>query len=150
MSRSRALAQNRKARHDYEILDTLEAGMVLKGTEIKSIRNGRLNLKDGYVSIRDNEAWLMNVHISPYEQGNMFNHDPVRPRKLLLHKRQIIAWRDEAQQKQMTIVPLEVYLKNGRAKVKIGLVRGKKLYDKRHALKEQQMKRDIDRALKMR
>lgn len=150
MSRSKALAQNRKARHDYEILETLEAGIALKGTEIKSIRNGRLNLKDGYVSVRDNEAWLMNVHISPYEQGNLFNHDPVRPRKLLLHKRQIINWRDEAQQKQMTIVPLEVYLKDGRAKVKIGLAKGKKLYDKRHSLKEQQTKRDIERALKMR
>lgn len=144
------LAQNRKARHDYEILETYEAGLVLKGTEIKSIRQGKMNLADGYVSIRNGEAWLKNVHISVYEQGNIFNHDPLRDRKLLLHKREIYKLQEEVKQKQLTIVPLKVYLVRGRAKVLIGLARGKKQYDKRHSLKEEQMKRDIDRAMKLR
>lgn len=144
------LAQNRKARHDYEILETFEAGLVLKGTEIKSIRQGKMNLADGYVSLRNGEAWLKNVHISPYEQGNIFNHDPLRDRKLLLHKREIYKLAEEVKQKQLTVVPLKVYLVRGRAKVLIGLARGKRKYDKRHALKDQQMKRDIDRAMKSR
>lgn len=142
------MATNRKARHDYEIIETLEAGIALKGTEIKSVRQGRLNLKDGYVQIRNGEAWLQNVHISPYEQGNQFNHDPVRPRKLLLHKRQIKQWEKESRQSSFTIVPLKVYIVRGKAKVQIGLARGKNLYDKRHSLKEKQMKRDIQRTLK--
>lgn len=143
-----SLATNRKARHDYEILETYEAGIALKGTEIKSVRIGKLNLKDGFVSISNGEAFLKNVHISPYEQGNRFNHDPLRERKLLLHKREINKLFNEVRQKGHTIVPLKVYLKRGRAKVLIGLARGKKLYDKRQSLKEKQMKRDIDRALK--
>lgn len=144
------LAQNRKARHDYEILETVEAGMVLTGTEIKSIRAGKMNLQDGFVSIKDGEIWLKNAHISPYDHGNLFNHDPLRDRKLLLHRREISKLDQEVRQKGMTIVPLKVYLLRGRAKILIGLARGKHSYDKRHALKDQQAKRDIERALKIR
>ena len=142
------LAQNRKARHDYEIIDTVEAGLVLKGTEIKSIRTGKINIQDGFISIRDGEAWLKNVHISHYEQGNIFNHDPLRARKLLLHKKEIQKLYNEMKLNRYTIIPLKVYLVRGRAKVLIGLARGKNKYDKRHALKQDQMKREIDRALK--
>lgn len=142
------LAQNRKARHDFTILETVEAGLVLQGTEIKSIRQGKINLKDGFVSIRQGEAFLKNVHISPYEQGNIFNHDPLRNRKLLLHKKEIEKLEREVKQNRLTIIPLKVYIVRGRAKVLIGLAEGKNRYDKRHSLKEQQMKRDIDRALK--
>lgn len=148
--KDKPLAQNRKARHDYQILETFEAGIVLQGTEIKSIRQGRINLKDGFVSIRNGEAYLKNIHISPYEQGNIFNHDPVRDRKLLLHKKEIQKLEREVKQNRLTIVPLKVYIVRGRAKVLIGLAQGKNKYDKRHSLKEQQMKRDIDRALKNR
>lgn len=144
------LAQNRKARHDFTILETVEAGLVLQGTEIKSIRQGKINLKDGFVSIRQGEAFLKNVHISPYEQGNIFNHDPLRNRKLLLHKKEIEKLEREVKQNRLTIIPLKVYIVRGRAKVLIGLAKGKNRYDKRHSLKEQQMKRDIDRALKAR
>lgn len=144
------LAQNRKARHDFTILETIEAGLVLQGTEIKSIRQGKINLKDGFVSIRQGEAFLKNVHISPYEQGNIFNHDPLRNRKLLLHKKEIEKLEREVKQNRLTIIPLKVYIVRGRAKVLIGLAEGKNRYDKRHSLKEQQMKRDIDRALKAR
>ena len=144
------LAQNRKARHDYTILETIEAGLVLQGTEIKSIRQGKINLKDGFVSIRQGEAFLKNIHISPYEQGNIFNHDPLRNRKLLLHKKEIEKLEREVKQNRLTIIPLKVYIVRGRAKVLIGLAEGKNRYDKRHSLKEQQMKRDIDRALKAR
>lgn len=146
--KDKPLAQNRKARHDYEILDTFEAGMVLQGTEIKSIRQGKINLKDGFISVRDGEAWLKNIHISPYEQGNIFNHDPLRNRKLLLHKKEIQKLEQEVKQNRLTIVPLKVYIVRGRAKVLIGLAQGKNRYDKRHSLKEQQMKREVDRALK--
>ena len=144
------LAQNRKARHDFTILETVDAGLVLQGTEIKSIRQGKINLKDGFVSIRQGEAFLKNVHISPYEQGNIFNHDPLRNRKLLLHKKEIEKLEREVKQNRLTIIPLKVYIVRGRAKVLIGLAEGKNRYDKRHSLKEQQMKRDIDRALKAR
>lgn len=141
------LAQNRKARHDYEIIETYEAGLVLTGTEIKSIRKGKMNLKDGFISIRHGEAWLKQVHISPYDHGNIFNHEPERDRKLLLHKKEIIYLHNEVKQNRMTLVPLKVYLVRGRAKLLFGLARGKNKYDKRHSLKEQQAKRDIDRAL---
>lgn len=142
------LAQNRKARHDYEIIDTVEAGIALKGTEIKSIREGKMNLQDGFISIREGEAWMKNVHISPYEQGNIFNHDPLRYRKLLLHKSEINKLANEMKLNRYTLIPLKVYLVRGRAKVLIGLARGKNKYDKRHALKQDQMKREIDRAMK--
>lgn len=142
------IAQNKKARHDYTIVDTMEAGIVLQGTEIKSIRNARINLKDGFVRIRNDEAWLLNVHISPYEQGNIFNHDPLRTRKLLLHKKQIQRLLVETKNTGMTIVPLKVYLKNGFAKVLIGLAKGKKEYDKRETIKRKEQERQISRVLK--
>lgn len=146
----KVLAQNRKASHDYIILDTIEAGMVLTGTEIKSVRKAKINLKDGYASIRNGEVFLQNVHISPFEQGNIFNHDPLRTRKLLLHKKQIRYLIEETKTTGVTLVPLRVYLKNGVAKVLIGLAKGKKSYDKRDALKQKDMKREIDRAMKER
>lgn len=144
------LAQNRKARHDYEIIETYEAGLVLKGTEIKSIRKGKMNIQDAYVSINQGEAWLKNAHVSEYDHGNIFNHDPLRDRKLLLHKEEIIKMSQQVKLMGMTLIPLKVYLVRGRAKLLFGLARGKNKYDKRHALKEQQAKRDIDRALKNR
>ncbi|GGC78496.1 SsrA-binding protein SmpB [Enterococcus wangshanyuanii] len=142
------IAQNRKARHDYTVVDTMEAGMVLQGTEIKSIRNSRINLKDGFVRIRNGEAYLLNVHISPYEQGNIFNHDPLRTRKLLLHKKQIAKLMTETKNTGITIIPLKVYIRNGYAKVLIGLAKGKKQYDKREDLKRKEINREIDRTLK--
>ncbi|MBK0348458.1 SsrA-binding protein SmpB [Aerococcaceae bacterium zg-ZJ1578] len=148
--KDKPLAQNRKARHDYEIIDTFESGLVLTGTEIKSVRKGKMNLQDGYISIHQGEAWLKNAHISPYDHGNIFNHDPLRDRKLLLHKSEILKLANEVKLSSMTIVPLKVYLVRGRAKLLIGLARGKNKYDKRHALKEKQAKRDIDRAMKNR
>lgn len=142
------IAQNKKARHDYSILDTIEAGMVLQGTEIKSVRNSRINLKDGFVRIRNGEAYLYNVHISPYDQGNIFNHDPLRTRKLLLHKKQIQKLANEAKNPGTTIVPLKVYIKDGFAKVLIGLAKGKREYDKRETLKRKDQERQISRVLK--
>lgn len=146
----KVLAQNRKASHDYSIVDTIEAGIVLKGTEIKSIRAGRINLKDGYATIRNGEIFLQNVHISPYEQGNVFNHDPVRTRKLLMHKKQIARLVGETKSSGYTLIPLKVYIKDGYAKVLIGLGKGKKKYDKREDLKRKDQKREIDRAMKAR
>ncbi|GMA46771.1 SsrA-binding protein SmpB [Tetragenococcus muriaticus] len=144
----RQIAQNRKARHDYTILETIEAGVSLKGTEIKAIRNGRINLKDGFVRFRNGEAYLFNVHISPYDQGNLFNHDPLRSRKLLMHKKQISKLHEQSQNKGMTVIPLKVYLKNGYAKVLVGLAKGKREYDKRETLKRKDQERQIQRALK--
>ncbi|MEI5992927.1 SsrA-binding protein SmpB [Candidatus Enterococcus mansonii] len=142
------IAQNRKARHDYTVVDTMEAGIVLQGTEIKSIRNGRINLKDGFARVRNGEVYLLNVHISPYEQGNIFNHDPLRTRKLLLHKKQIAKLIAETKNTGITIVPLKVYIRNGYAKVLIGLAKGKKQYDKREDLKRKEINREISRTLK--
>lgn len=144
----KVLAQNKKANHDYFIEETYEAGIVLQGTEIKSMRNGRLNLKDSYVRIHKGEAFLHNMHISHYEQGNRYNHDPLRTRKLLLHRKQISELMEESKDIGYAIVPLKVYLKNGYAKVLIGLARGKKKYDKREDLKKKEAKRDIDRAFR--
>lgn len=141
------IAQNRKARFEYSILDTVEAGIVLTGTEIKSIRAGRINLKDGYAHIRNGEAFLLNVHIAPFEQGNIFNHDPVRTRKLLMKKAQINKLIGETKSSGLTLVPLKVYIKNGYAKVLIGLAKGKKQYDKRESLKRKDQERDIQRRL---
>ncbi|MDN6326859.1 MAG: SsrA-binding protein SmpB, partial [Alkalibacterium sp.] len=138
------IAQNRKARYEYSILDTIEAGIVLHGTEIKSIRAGRINLKDGYASIRRGEIWLYNVHIAPFEKGNQFNHDPVRTRKLLMKKKQIDKLIGETKQGGVTLIPLKVYIKNGVAKVLIGLAKGKRQYDKRETIK----RRDQDRQLR--
>lgn len=142
------IAQNRKARYEYAILDTVEAGIVLKGTEIKSIRAGRINLKDGYASVREGEIWLYNVHISPFEQGNQFNHDPLRPRKLLMKKKQIDSLIGETKQGGITLIPLKVYIKNGFAKVLIGLAKGKKQYDKRETIKRRDQDRELRRAVK--
>lgn len=144
------IAQNRKARHDYTVIETIEAGMVLKGTEIKAIRNRRVNLKDGYVRVRDGEAYLVNVHISPYEQGNLFNHDPLRTRKLLMHKKQIAKLTAKTKNTGVTLIPLKLYIKNGFAKVLVGVAKGKKQYDKRQDLKQKDMNREINRTLKER
>lgn len=144
----RPLAQNRKASHEYYIEETYEAGLVLRGTEIKSIRARKVSLNDAHVRILNGEAQLINMHIAPYEQGNRFNHDPTRTRKLLLHRSQIDNLVGLTQRQGYTIVPLKLYIKNGFAKILIGLGRGKKQHDKRHDLKEKQMKRDIDRAMK--
>ena len=143
----RPLAQNRKASHDYYILDTIEAGIALTGTEIKSVRAGRLNLKDGFAQIKNGEAWLMNVHISEYTQGNRFNHDPLRNRKLLLHRKQITKLADDTSGKGITLVPLKVYLKNGFAKVLLGVAQGKHNYDKRETIKRRDQEREIRRTL---
>src|SRR5690625_3541238 len=143
----KVVAQNRKARYDYTILDTIEAGIVLTGTEIKSIRAGRVNLQDGYAIIRNGEVFLINVHIAPYEQGNMFNHDPVRSRKLLMKKKQIDRLISETKSSGLTLVPLKMYIKNGYAKVLIGLAKGKKKYDKREDIKRKDQEREIKRRL---
>lgn len=141
------ISVNRRARHDYSIDDTLEAGVVLQGSEIKSIREGRVNLRDGYVQIRDGEAWLQEVHITPYSHGGYSNHEARRPRKLLLHKDEIERLRGQVAQRGYTIIPLSLYLKRGRAKVEIGLAKGKKTYDKRQALAERDAQRQIRRAM---
>lgn len=146
--KDKPLAQNKKASHDYHILDTIEAGIVLTGTEIKSIRAARINLKDGFAQIKNGEAWLMNVHISLYDQGNQFNHDPLRNRKLLLHKKQINQLAGEISKKGVTLVPLKVYIKNGFAKVLLGLAQGKHGYDKRESIKKRDQEREIRRTLK--
>ena len=143
----KTVATNRKARHDYHIEDTYEAGLVLTGTEIKSIRAGRVNLRDGYATLKDGELWLMNAHIAPYNQGSYPNHEPRRPRKLLMHRREINRIAGRIQEKGFTLVPLRLYLKNNLAKVELGLARGKKQYDKRAALREKETRREIDRAV---
>ena len=142
------LAQNKKARHDYQILETIEAGLVLTGTEIKSVRERRINLKDGFAQIHNGEAWLMNVHISEYTQGNRFNHDPLRARKLLLHKKEIQKLTGQTSEKGITIVPLKVYLKHGFAKVLLGIAKEKHDYDKRETIKKRDQEREIRRTLK--
>lgn len=144
------LAQNKKAYHDYNILETYEAGVALTGTEIKSVRAGKTTLRDGYARVRNGEAWLENVHITPYAEGNQFNVDPMRNRKLLLHKKEIRKLEVILTEKGLTIVPLRMYLKHGYAKVLIGVAQGKKNYDKRESLKRKDQERDIQRAMKER
>jgi SsrA-binding protein len=144
------IVQNRKAWHDFEILDTYEAGLVLHGTEVKALREGRANLKDSYARVEGNEAFLHNIHISEYVQANRFNHDPERKRKLLLHKKEIDRLRTRAEEKGLTLVPLKMYFKRGKAKVEIGIARGKKQYDKRHAIAKRDAQRALDQALKTR
>ncbi|WP_458411976.1 SsrA-binding protein SmpB [Schinkia sp. CFF1] len=146
----KVVAQNKKAYHDYFIEDTYEAGIVLQGTEIKSIRAGRVNLKDSYARVEKGEVFLHNMHISPYEQGNRYNHDPLRTRKLLLHKKEISKLLGITKEQGYSLVPLKIYLKNGYAKVLIGLAKGKKNYDKREDLKQKEAKRDIERAFRER
>lgn len=135
---------NRKARYDYEIEDTYEAGIVLKGTEIKSIRNGKAQLKDSYAILKNGEVFLLNMHISAYEKGNIFNHEETRTRKLLLHKKEILKIRDRITQEGYTLIPMKVYFVKNRAKVLLGIARGKKNYDKRETIK----KRDVERELR--
>lgn len=142
------LADNRKAWHDYFIEETYECGIELVGTEVKSIKNGRANLKDSYAEIRNGEVFVCNVHVSPYTQGNIFNVDPLRKRKLLLHKSEIDRLLGYTAQQGYTLVPIAMYLKNRRVKVKLAVAQGKKNYDKREAMKEKAAKRDIDRAMK--
>ena len=142
------LAQNKKAYHDFFIEETFEAGVVLQGTEIKSIRKGKANLKDAFAKIERGEIYLYNMHVSPYEQGNRYNHDPLRTRKLLLHRKEINRLIGETKEVGYTIVPLKLYLKNGYCKVLIGLGKGKKQYDKRDDLKKKEAKRDIERAFR--
>jgi SsrA-binding protein len=142
------VASNRKAYHDYFLDDAQEAGIALTGTEIKSVREGRVNLRDSYVQIRGGQAWLMNVHIAPYAQGSRANPDPRRDRRLLLHKREILRLQAAVQEKGLTIVPLRMYLKDNRAKVEIALAKGKKLYDKREALAKKEAQRLVEQELK--
>lgn len=144
----RSVATNRKAHHDYEILDKYEAGMVLKGTEVKSLRDGKVNLKDSYVIFKDGEAFLLNTHISPYRHGNIANHDPERTRKLLLHRREIEKLNGIVTQKGLTVVPLRIYFRDGNAKVEIAVVRGKQLFDKRETERRKQAEREAEAAIK--
>ncbi|WP_368503346.1 SsrA-binding protein SmpB [Alkalihalophilus sp. As8PL] len=147
-TQGKVIAQNKKARHDYFIEETYEAGMVLQGTEIKSMRAGRMNLKDSFARIKNGEMYLHNAHISEYEQGNRYNHEPERARKLLLHKKQINQLIGLTKQQGYSLVPLKVYIKNGYAKILIGLAKGKKNFDKRETLKRKDAKREVERALK--
>lgn len=146
---TKIVSDNRQARYLYEILDTYEAGIELVGTEVKSIRAGKVNLRDGYAFIKNGEAWLSNVHISPYKAGGThFNHEPLRVRKLLLHRQEINKLIGQTEQKGLTLVPLKMYFKKGRVKVAIGLGRGKKLYDKRETMKKRDDERAMARAMK--
>ncbi|MHA6259965.1 SsrA-binding protein SmpB [Sporosarcina sp. CAU 1771] len=142
------VAKNKKAYHDFAIEEKIEAGIVLQGTEIKSIRSGKVQLRESFIQIRNDEAWIINMHISPYEQGNRFNHDPTRTRKLLLHKRQIRQLIGKTKQQGYSIVPIMMYLKDGFAKVLIGIGKGKKDYDKREDLKRKEAKREMGRVFK--
>ena len=144
----KVVANNKKAYHDYTIEETFEAGIVLQGTEIKSIRQGKINLKDSYIRIMNGEASVYGMHISPYEQGNIFNHDPLRERKLLLHKKEIAKIFNETREIGYAIIPLKMYFKNGFAKLLIGVARGKKQYDKREDLKRKEAKREVERAFR--
>lgn len=146
----KVVARNRKASFEYILEDTYEAGISLKGSEIKSIRAGQMSIKEAYVRLDEREAWLMQAHIAPYAEANRFNHDPLRPRQLLLHKREIRKLYDAVRKKGLTVIPTQVHLKNGRAKVEIALARGKKMQDKRQSLKQKQMDRDINRQMKFR
>jgi SsrA-binding protein len=142
------IAVNRKARHDYFVEDTYEAGIALYGTEVKSVRMGQVNLKDSYCRVRDGELYAVGVHISPYEKGNIFNRDPFRARRLLMHKSEILKLYMKTRQDGLTLVPLRLYFKNGRVKAEIGLCRGKKLYDKREAMAQRDEKRENERYVK--
>lgn len=146
----KTIATNRKAYHDYHLQDNIEAGIVLTGTEIKSIRAGRVNLRDAYVKPENNELWLLNAHIARYEPSSYLSHEPTRPRKLLLHRKQIVNLTSKVQEKGLTLVPLKLYIKNGIAKVEVALAKGKKLYDKRESIIRRETEREIDRAIKSR
>lgn len=148
MSPEKIVVQNRKARFDYQVLDTFEAGLVLRGTEVKSLRQGHMILKDSYCDITGGQAYLVGAHISPYEQGNIYNHEPERRRKLLLHKREIEKLSTIVSEKGLALVPLKVYFKNGKAKLEFGLCRGKKTFDKRETIKKRENEREMAQAVK--
>ena len=144
----KVITVNRAAYHDYFVEDTIEAGISLVGTEIKSIREGKVNLRGSYAMARSGELWLENAHIAVYEHGNRYNHDPIRNRKLLLHRREIERLQAKVATKGLTLIPLKLYLKGGKAKIELGLCRGKKLYDKREAIAERDVKRDLERIIR--
>ena len=144
------VARNKRARHDYHILDTWEAGLVLTGTEVKALRDGKANLADAYGVVKDGEVFLLNMHVSPYEKGNQFNHEPTRTRKLLLHRREIRRLIGAVEREGLTLVPLDLYFKNGVAKLSIALAKGKKLHDKRDDQRKREDERDMARALRSR
>ncbi|MGE5405806.1 MAG: SsrA-binding protein SmpB [Candidatus Saccharibacteria bacterium] len=144
------VVENRKARYEYHIDDTMEAGLVLHGTEVKSLRAGKGNLQDAYAEVKNGEVWVNNFHISPYEQGNIFNHEPKRPKKLLLHSKEIDRLYGLSSQKGYTLIPLKIYFKHGRAKLLLGVARGKKLHDKREDIAARDAKREMDRTIKER
>ncbi len=146
----RNIAQNRKAYHDYYIEDTYQAGIELSGTEVKSMRAGRCNFKDSYVDVTGRQAFIVNMHISPYEQGNIFNRDPLRKRRLLLHKKEILKLYSEVKKGGLTIIPLQLYFKGSRVKVEIGLCKGKQQHDKRQSIADRESKRTLDRVMKER
>jgi SsrA-binding protein len=147
-SERKVIAQNRKARHNYHILETCETGIMLVGTEVKSLREGRANFKDAYADVRDTEVWLHGMHISPYSHGNINNHDPERDRKLLLHRNEIRRLIGKTKEKGLTLVPLQLYFKRGKVKVELALVKGKKLYDKREAISKREAAREVKRHFK--
>ena len=149
-SATRTIAQNKKAYHEYFVEETFEAGIELFGTEVKSIRQGRVNLKDAWCAIHNGEIFVRGMHVSPYEQGNIFNRDPMRERKLLMHKKEIMKLYGTVKQDGLALIPLSLYFKGSRVKVQLGLCRGKKLYDKRESAAQRDAKRDIDRAMKTR
>ncbi len=146
----KVVSTNKKAKFEYHLLEEFEAGISLKGSEIKSIRAGQMSIKESYIRVTDTEAWLMEAYIAPYTEANRFNHEPRRPRQLLLHKREIKKLRETAKQKGLTIIPTKVYLKGGRAKIEIALARGKKLHDKRQAIKERDTERELKRQIRYR
>jgi SsrA-binding protein len=150
VSVEKMVATNRRARHDYDILETFEAGLVLQGTEVKSLRAGQVTFKDSYATIQNSEAWLVGCHISPYGQGGYANHDPERRRKLLLHRREVNRLLGKTAERGLTIVPLRLYFKDGRAKLEVGLARGKRVHDKRAALRERETRREMDKELRAR
>jgi SsrA-binding protein len=145
----KVVATNRKAGFEYFLFERFEAGLALKGSEIKSIRTGQVSLAEAYIRVDENQAWLIEAHIAPYLQANRFNHDPKRPRRLLLHRKQIREMWDAVRQKGVTIVPIRVYLKNGRAKLEIAIAKGKKLHDKREAIARRDAEREMDREFRM-
>jgi SsrA-binding protein len=150
MAEIKQVAANRKAFHDYEIIDRVEAGISLTGTEIKSLRAGGAHIREAYARPLNGEMWLYGAHIAPYQSGSYQNHEPTRPRRLLLHRRQIVEWTSSIAEKGLTVVPLTLYLKDGMAKVELGLVRGRKQYDKRQAIARREQEREIQRALRER
>lgn len=147
---NRTVTKNRKARHEYQILETYEAGLALKGTEVKSLRNGKANLQDSFARVENGELLLYNMHISPYDQGNRFNHEPKRTRRLLMHKREIMRLYGKTREKGLALIPLQVYFKNGLAKIELALAKGKKIYDRREDIAARDARREIERAVKER